>query len=152
MTMCDEPVALNDAEYQLNGLSESLGFLTRVVNIQINDYVRTKSDTLASPATLAFLTLVAANPGIRQIQAGRLLLVHQPNIAALVKKLTVEGLLSAPSKRTKRSGLWITDEGANLLAKSAPLVDLTRDCAESLSEEEYRQLVGLLNRVYRSRL
>ena len=152
MTKCDESVALNDVEYHLNGLCGSLGFLTRVVNIQINDYVRTKSDTLASPATLAFLTLVAANPGIRQKQAGRILLVHQPNIAALVKKLTEAGLLSSPSKRTKRSGMWITNEGVDLLAKSVPSVDLTRECAESLSEKEYRQLVGLLSRVYRSRL
>ena len=152
MTQCDESVALNDVEYHLGGLGGSLGFLTRVVNIQINDYVRTKSDMLASPATLTFLTLVRENPGIRQNQAGRILLVHQPNIAALVKKLTEAGLLASPSKETKRSGLWITNKGVDLVAKSLSAVDLARECAESLSDKEYRQLVGLLCRVYRSRL
>lgn len=147
-----DPVTLDDAIYQIGNLSRSLGFLTRVVNIQLNDFVRSKADLFPSPATGALLSLVAANPGIRQTQAARILLVKQPNIAALVKKLADAGLLSSGKSSAKRSGLWITDEGLKLISRSEALPDLTREYADGLSDKEYHQLVALLRRLYRNRL
>lgn len=152
MMRFDDPVRLDDLEFNLGNLTASTGFLTRVVNIQINDYTRLARDSSTTSATLAFLALVAANPGIRQNHAGRLLLVHQPNIAALVKKLTEQGLITTASNSSKRSGVWITEQGAALLERDAPSADPIGECSDILSDKEHHQLVDLLNRLYRSRL
>ena len=130
-------------------LTRSLGFLTRVVHIQINDLIRAKGELTASPATLTMLSLVHENPGIRQAHAARFLLIHDSNMAILVKDLVSQGLVERRGSTGKRSGLWVTKMGADVLAQAAPVETLVRDFAASLSNEEYRQLIALLGRLYR---
>ena len=130
-------------------LTRSLGFLTRVVHIQINDRLRAQGGLAASPATLAMLTLVHENPGIRQAHAARFLLIHDSNMAMLVKNLVAQGLIERRGSTGKRSGLWITEKGAELVAGTSPVEGLVRAYAGSLSDQEYRQLIALLERLYR---
>lgn len=130
-------------------LTRSLGFLTRVVHIQINDLIRANGGLAASPVTLTMLSLVHEHPGVRQAQAARLLLIHESNMAILVKNLVSQGLLERRESTGKRSGLWVTAKGADFVAQAAPVDSWIRDFAGSLADDEYQQLIALLGRLYR---
>lgn len=144
-----EEVCYPNAETGLviDRLAGSLGFLTRVVHIQINERIRASGALGVSPATLAMLSLVSDNPGIRQAQASRVLLIHDSNMAILVKRLIQEGSIERRGEG-KRSGLWIAAKGAELLAQAPSADEVNRSHAATLSDKEYQQLVALLRRVY----
>lgn len=137
-------------KYSLASLTDSLGFLTRVVQVQINDRVRASGGLRISPARLSVLRLVAANPGIRQVDVARFLMVQESNMANLVKDLIAQALIKRQGN--KRGGLWVTGDGRRQVEQltAAPTID--RSYAAVLSDKEYRQLVRLLNRVYRASL
>ncbi|HKR17613.1 MAG TPA: MarR family winged helix-turn-helix transcriptional regulator [Rhizorhapis sp.] len=150
--LVDEPATFGKTEYEIDTLTRSLGFLTRVVHIQINDSVRAQSELPASLATLSMLSLVHANPGIRQVHAARILLIQQPNMAILVKNMVTRGLIKRRKDTGKRNGLWITAEGEEMMERAQRVDAANRNYADCLSEEEYAQLIMLLNRIYRARL
>ena len=107
-------------EYALKPLTDSLGFLTRVVQIQINDRIRASGALGMSPATLCALRLVEANPGIRQVDAARILLIHESNMATLIKDLIAQGLIKRRGKNGgKRGGLSITAHGRRQVEQAA---------------------------------
>ena len=143
---------LGGKEYALGPLTESLGFLTRAVNVQINERIRASGRLAISPAVFSMLQLLQVNPGIRQVDAARLLVIQESNMANLVKDLVAKGLVERRGETPKRVGLWITAAGEQELARS--FVDLVGDRIYSsvLSDAEYGQLLQLLNRVYRAAL
>ena len=137
-------------EYALSSLIDSIGFLTRVVQIQINDRIRASGTLGISPAVLSVLRLLEANPGIRQVDAARILLIQESNMASLVKDLIAQGLIRRRGKNgSKRGGLWVTSAGRRQLERATDPADaIDRSYAASLSSKEYRQLVTLLRRLY----
>ena len=153
-SMADQEKAypLDGDEFVLDDLTGSLGFLTRAAYLQIGDLIRAQGVLAVSPPTLSTLALVRANPGIRQMQAARILLIRESNMAILVRELVSKGLVERRRVGGKRSGLWTTEEGAAILVQTAEAVALNRQYADCLSDAEYRQLVALLARAYRARL
>ena len=140
-------------EYLLAPLTDSVGFLTRVVQIQINDYIRANGGLGMSPAVLSLLRLVDANPGIRQVDAARILLIHESNMANLIKDLIAEGLIKRLGKtRGKRGGLWITGDGRGQVEQAESTHAIDRTYAAVLSDKEYKQLILLLKRLYNAAL
>lgn len=136
-------------EYTLSPLTDSIGFLTRVVQIQINDRIRASGTLGISPAVLSVLRLLEVNPGIRQVDAARILLIQESNMTNLVKDLITQGLIKWRGKNgSKRGGLWVTSGGRRQLEQTAPADAIDRLYADSLSSKEYRQLVTLLRRLY----
>ena len=144
--------SIGELEYSLAPLTGSLGFLTRVVFIQINNRARTEGAITISPAITALLRLVQANPGIRQVDAAKILLIQESNMANLIKELVAKGLIERKSAGGRRGGLFTTAEGEMLVQFNACSESINRDVAGVLSDKEYQQLVQLLNRVYRSHL
>ena len=141
-----------DDEFLLEDLTGSLGFLSRAAYLQIGELIRERDALSVSPPTHSMLALVRANPGIRQVHAARLLLIHESNMAILVRELVGKGLVQRQKGGGKRSGLWITEDGATVLAKAVQAAAISREYADSLSDEEYQQLIGLLSRAYKARL
>lgn len=139
-------------EYALGPLTESLGFLTRAVNVQINERVRASGGLGVSPAIFSTLQLLQVNPGIRQVDAARLLVIQESNMANLVKDLVARGLVERRGETPKRVGLWITAAGESELARCATDLAADRIYGGVLSDAEYGQLLQLLNRVYRAAL
>ena len=139
-------------EYSTGTLATSLGFLTRVVYVQIGDRLRAHGGLTVGPATLSFLHIVDVNPGIRQAHAARILMIQESNMATLVKNSVAQGMIERGRGTGKRSGLWITAEGAKLVAQVTSANAINREYAEPLSEDEYQQLIALLNRVYQASL
>lgn len=140
------------SEYALGPLRSSLGFLTRVIQVQINERLRAKGGMEISPATLSLLQLLQANTGIRQVDAARLLLIQESNMANLVKTLISRGLIERRRETGGRGGLWITEEGERLVAQWSWAATIDRSCASVLSDAEYQQLMHLLNRIYQASL
>lgn len=137
-------------EYALGPLADSLGFLTRVTQVQINDRIRASGGLGISPACLATFQLVEANPGIRQVDAARILLIQESNMANLVKDLVSQALLERRGETgSKRGGLWLTGAGRRKLEQAAAQARaLDRACAAVLSDKQYRDLLALLNKLY----
>lgn len=142
--------AAGGKKYALAPLTDSLGFLTRAVQVQINDRVRASSGLDVSPARLSALRFIEANPGIRQVEVARFLLIQESNMANLVKDLLAQGLVKR--RGNKRAGLWVTGEGRRQVEQAAAVLSIDRSCAAVLSDREYKQLVRLLNRVYQASL
>lgn len=142
-------VAVGGRNYALKTLTDSIGFLTRVVQIQIHDSLRASGALSMSPATLCALRLIDANPGIRQVDAARILLIHESNMANLVKDLIAQGLIKRDATNGgKRGGLWITADGHRQVERLASTFGIDREFASVLSDKEYRQIIDLLNRLY----
>lgn len=137
----------------LDSLTDSLGFLTRVIHIQIVDRVRASHTLTVSPAVLALLRLVQSNPGIRQVQVAKILLIQESNLANLVKQLIAQELVERRSEAgARRGGLWLTDSGHRIIEDTAAAQGIDRAYATVLSDKEYQQVVRLLNRLYRAAL
>ena len=147
-----ETGAVGEEEVVLDDLTGSLGFLTRAAYLQIGDLIRAQCTLAVSPPTLSTLALIRANPGIRQVQAARILLVRESNMAILVRELVGKGLVERRNAGGKRSGLWITEEGRKIVAQTGEATAISREYADVLSDAEYQQLVSLLARAYRARL
>ena len=144
--------SFGDDEFVLDDLTGSLGFLSRAAYLQIGELIRAHGAFSVSPPTLSMLALVRANPGIRQVHAARLLLIHESNMAILVRELVRKGLVQRQKGGGRRSGLWITEEGTTVLAQTIQATAVSREYADDLSDEEYLQLITLLSRIYRARL
>lgn len=144
---------VDGTEYALGSLTGSLGFLTRVVQVQLNDQVRAIGGLSISNAAFATLRLVEANPGIRQVDVARLLMIQESNMANLIKDLTSNALMEKRGEAGgKRGGLQITDSGRLKLKQTAPANTLERACAAALSDKEYRELLALLTKIYQASL
>lgn len=140
---------VSGTEYALSPLTDSIGFLTRVVQIQINDRIRASGMLGVSPAVFSVLRLLETNAGIRQVDAARILLIQESNMANLVKELIAQNLVERRGKNgSKRGGLWITSAGRRQLEQRGAAEATDRSYAASLSNKEYRQLIALLRRLY----
>lgn len=143
---------IGEVEYDLTPLTKSLGFLTRVVQVQINERIRAGGGLHVSPAVFSVLRLLQANPGIRQVHAARILLIQESNMANLIKDLIAQALVERREEEGKRFGLWITADGEAELERCAWADDLDRVYADALSDREYHALRQLLDRVYQAAL
>ena len=143
----------DEREYTLSPLTDSLGFLTRVVQVQINDRVRASGGLGRSPAVLCLLQLVEANPGIRQVDAARILLIQESNMANLIKDLIAQGLIKRRGKNGgKRGGLLITQHGRRRVEQATSGAPIDRAYAAVLSDKDYQRLVTMLSLLYRAAL
>ena len=147
------PVVKN-SEFSLGRLTNALGFFLRITQVQLNEQVRVECGVLPMPpGAMAVLQIIEANPGMRQVQLSRLLLIQESNLANLVKKFMAEGFIERRRDGSeKRGGLWLTEAGEAELARSECSETVNRRYASMLSDEEYDQLISLLDRVYRSSL
>ncbi|HKY81455.1 MAG TPA: MarR family winged helix-turn-helix transcriptional regulator [Sphingobium sp.] len=143
---------VGEVEYALAPVTKSLGFLTRVVQVQINERLRGAGGLSVSPAVFSALRLVHGNPGIRQGHAARILQIQESNMANMIKDLVAQGWIERREEPGKRIGLWITGKGEEEVEQGAWADDLDRAYAAALSDKEYKQLLYLLDRVYRSSL
>jgi len=141
-----------EVEYELSPLTKSLGFMTRVMQVQINERIRVSGGLHISPAVFSTLRLLQANPGIRQVHAARILMIQESNMANLIKDLVSQGLVERREESGRRPGLWISADGERELEQAEWADVIDRDYANVLSDKEYRQLLQLLDRIYRASL
>ena len=101
------------------------------------------------PVEFTVLSIVGANPGINQKRLGETINVSAPNLATLLDRMEQSGLLTRQrSRQDKRSHeLVLTTAGAERYEKARKQVEQHKS-HPALTEQEHRQLIKLLQKVF----
>lgn len=103
-----------------------------------------------TPGQFGVMAIIAANPGLKQIELGGALGVDRSTIVAAVDKLEKRGLVerrAVPHDR-RAHALTLTSEGQRIYKKALGLVERHEaKIAEGLSAAERATLMTLLNKV-----
>jgi DNA-binding MarR family transcriptional regulator len=103
-----------------------------------------------TPGQFGVLAIIAANPGLKQIELGGALGVDRSTVVAAVDKLEKRGLVErrAVPKDRRAHALTLTPEGQRVYRKALALVERHEArIAENLSAAERTTLFALLSKV-----
>jgi DNA-binding MarR family transcriptional regulator len=133
-------------------LERLLGFHVRLAQVAFyRDYVVAMKDLDLTQKQYAVLVLVAANPGVSQIDLAAALGVDRATMMAIVDRLQNRDLLQrVPSKiDRRRQELYLTAAGEQARAQAEAICDAhERPFLERFSPEELETLFGLLKRLH----
>ena len=138
------------SEVDLSGLTSITGFVLHVANLLLyrDFYERFAGDTGGlTLGAISVLTVIDANPGIRQGAAAEALLIKRSNMTKLVNRLEREGLVRrhALGRDRRTVGLHLTAAGRRRLAPLLPAIARHDEAAtRPLTPRERQTLVGLL--------
>lgn len=136
----------------LDGLDSVLGIHVGTVNTLFVTRLERFLDPLhVTPKQVAILWLVNANPGVKQTDLSKFFQIERPTVHQFVRQLIKNGfLLNEPSKLDRRAGgLWITDEGGEVLAKARSAIFALEDfLTSSLTTREKSELFRILMKLY----
>jgi DNA-binding MarR family transcriptional regulator len=139
----------------LDGLDEILGLHVGLAHTLIlQHFNRSLAQVGLTPKQTSTLWLVAANPGLPQIDIARFFHMDRATMLGITNSLTEQGLLDrGASIRTRRTvGLHITAAGAQKLAAAKTAVAGHELWVKSnLAPEEVAFLIHLLKRLNRPR-
>ncbi|WP_313805908.1 MarR family winged helix-turn-helix transcriptional regulator [Sphingobium sp.] len=143
-----------DEKLDLSMLEDTLGFLVRTLQVRsFRAFDEAFGDQGLTPARHALLTIVAANPGVRQVRIATILGLHEPNMTKLVKE--IEGLELIERTRSTKDAralrLTLTKRGKALMAsieEQSRQVD--RQIISTLDDDETELLLRLLRKAVAS--
>jgi DNA-binding MarR family transcriptional regulator len=132
-------------------LPELLGYNVRCAQLALQrSFTRSMGSSEIGAGVFGLLVLAGANPGIAQIQVATHLNVDKASVVSMVDRLEETGLLvrrRALDDR-RRYGLFLTPEGARQLkVLKGQMHDREQTLSSLYSDEERRQLIGLLQRM-----
>lgn len=113
-----EAVPAADDPVDLGGLERHAGYLVRRLQLWIfQDFVRCMGDADIRPAQYSVLSVIAANPGLRQIALAQRLGIERARLVGLLDGLEERGLAErVASPRDRRShALYLTPAGERFL-------------------------------------
>lgn len=149
--MASVPVEAENDGVELGVLGGLAGYhLRRASGAFAGDFARALAGTGMRQVLFGIISVVAANPGINQGAAGRVLGIQRANMVALINELTDEGLIErAVSKEDRRAF------SLNLSAKGKAKLDecLTRireheeEMLSDLTAADRTKLIALLTRI-----
>lgn len=132
-------------------LDELVGYhLRRASAVFGSDFARAVAGEGLRQVPFAILSVIGANPGIRQGAAGSLLGIQRANMVALISELVEAGHVDRRQAGEDRRAfaLTLTPAGAALLARSTSRL-LAHEAAllADFSPEERRGLIALIRRI-----
>jgi DNA-binding MarR family transcriptional regulator len=136
---------------ELGVLEDLVGYhLRRASSVFAADFARALAGTEMRQVLFGVLSVVAANPGINQGAAGRVLGIQRANMVSLINQLVDQGLVErcAVDGDRRAFALRLTDTGEATLTKS--LARIRKHEGELLADlhpEERATLVRLLGRI-----
>lgn len=147
----------------LGVLPDLLGYtLRRSQEAVFNDFLNNVTAKLGTgkpgsggltPGQFGVIAIIAANPGLKQIELGGALGVDRSTIVAAVDKLEKRGLVercAVPHDR-RAHALNLTNEGQRIFKKALTLIERHEaKIAGALSVQERAQLLMLLDKVMRA--
>lgn len=141
----------SEEEVDLGELSESIGFLLRLAQIEIYDaFYGELGDRGLKPGEFAVLTVIGLNPGLRQGTIARRLKILPAHMTKLVQRLARDGYVDrvVPPDDRRSVRLSLTGKGQAFVEDNRGAL-LARHAAERapLSDDEYRMLLGLLKKL-----
>ncbi|WP_100175588.1 MarR family winged helix-turn-helix transcriptional regulator [Bradyrhizobium nitroreducens] len=134
-----------------NLLEDSLAYFIRRAQVRCDSELARHLEPGISPARLAALATIGANPGISQSALGSLLNIASPSVVKVVDDLESRGLLErgpGPSSDRRVYALGLTDRGTTELRRYNESVKRFEEkIASNLTKTERQQLISLLKRV-----
>ncbi|SNS02066.1 MarR family winged helix-turn-helix transcriptional regulator [Antarctobacter heliothermus] len=93
--MGNAPDPVNDGAVRYGGLSDSLGFLLRLAQLQsFADFFRTFEGEEVRPGEISVLMVLYENPGIRQGLLARALSIKRAHMTKMVRQMEADGLIT----------------------------------------------------------
>jgi DNA-binding MarR family transcriptional regulator len=136
---------------ELGVLEDLVGYhLRRASSVFAADFARALAGTEMRQVLFGVLSVVAANPGINQGAAGRVLGIQRANMVSLINQLVDQGLVErcAVDGDRRAFALRLTDTGEATLTKSlARIREHEGELLADLHPEERATLVRLLGRI-----
>jgi DNA-binding MarR family transcriptional regulator len=136
----------------LGVLPSLLGYQLRLAQRAIfADFADSLGEHDVSPGLFGMLVVIEANPGLKQSQLARAAHLDRSSLVPALDKLEARGLVSRRASEHDRrvNGLWLTDQGGNLLRTLKQRVARHEQrLARGLSRSEREQLVALLARIF----
>lgn len=139
------------SDVRLTAMEKYLGYLVRSLDSRINaSFLRALGDEDITPARFTALSIIAAHPGVRQVDIARVLDIARPAAMKVVSRLVDLGLVEMhliPSD--KRIGaLALTEKGHAKLAKYEAAVEAHEDrICSRLTKAERASFIGLLRKM-----
>lgn len=133
------------------GLDSHVGYAVRRAQVAVfQDFMRAVATTGIRPAQFSILTVIAANPGLKQADVSRALGIERGRLVLVLHELERRGLARrAVSDVDRRShALHLTPKGERLLAQLNIVVgDHERRMTAKLGPEDKARLLALLQRL-----
>lgn len=154
--MSDAPEPANDVAVRYGGLSDSLGFLLRLAQLQsFADFFRTFEGQEVRPGEISVLMVLYENPGIRQGLLARALSIKRAHMTKMVRQMEVDGLITrrVPADDKRAMELRLTAAGkARVKALMPAFADHESRDARCLDRAEAAELKRLLRKMLDLRL
>lgn len=135
----------------LAGLTTHVGYAVRRAQVAVfQDFMRAVASTDIRPAQFSILTVIAANPGLKQADVSRALGIERGRLVLVLNELEKRGLARrAASEIDRRShALHLTPKGERLLAQLNGLVgEHERRMSARLGPQDKARLLELLDRL-----
>jgi DNA-binding MarR family transcriptional regulator len=146
------PLASNDdLAWNVGVLRELVGYhMRRASNVLATDFTRALAGTGMRQVPFGILSVLAANPGIRQGSAGESLGIQRANMVTLINELVEAGLVDRQVSPDDRRAfcLTLTERGKAVHADCAARIRAHEDALLSdFSHDERRMLIQLLSRI-----
>lgn len=136
-------------------LDALIGFHLRLASSAIyQDFMNEMNELALTPKQFSVLELIAANPGVSQIDIAGRLGMDRATMMALTNRLESRGFVErAPSRiDRRRQELRMTPSGKDVLIEARKRIsEHERRFLERFSPEEKQQFFDLLKRVYAGR-
>ena len=133
---------------ELAGLDSHVGYAVRRAQVAVfQDFMRSVEATGIRPAQFSILTVIAANPGLKQADVSRALGIERGRLVLVLHELERRGLARrAASEVDRRShALHLTPKGERLLTQLNTVVgDHERRMSAKLGPEDKARLMELL--------
>ena len=144
-------LSVTETKVDLGMLAESLGYHLR--RVQINNYRRftgTLGKTGITPTQLTILILVELNPGMSQVELGRMLDMDRATTMTIIDKLqNREWLERRKSTQDRRKhALHLTSKGERALKMMKTEINIVENnFTAALTPDEKKRLLSLLKKL-----
>jgi DNA-binding MarR family transcriptional regulator len=139
---------------ELGMLKTLLGYHLRRAQVAVfQHFTETMGEAAITPGQFGVLAVINGNPGLSQTQLGTALAIDRSTVVAVIDRLEARGLVvRAAQPNDRRShALRLSDAGVALLHRLEEMVrEHERQIGRSLSAEDQRTLISLLDRVARA--
>ncbi len=136
---------------ELGEISDSLGFLLRVAQIQVFErFFDSLGGHGLKPGEFTVLWVIGLNPGLRQGAVARILSIKPAHMTKLTGRLVDRGLVSraTPADDRRAVRLSLSPEGQRFVAANrTAFIEHHHDERNYLSPDEIETLIGLLKKL-----
>jgi len=146
-----DPVAASGRREALGALDQLVGYhIRRASSVFGNDFGRAMADEGLRQVPFAILSVIAANPGIRQGAAGEALGIKRANMVALINELVEAGHVDrrAADDDRRAFALYLTSDGQATLDRCVGLLLAHEErLLGDFTAAERETLIGLIRRI-----